>query len=75
MSGEVNMTPTLRKFRGGQSKQNWGGSLETFSGEAQLKKKHPVAAVVDISTESVYHRLVSVTAECWVTAFTVHHNL
>ena len=33
------MIPTLRKFRGAQSKQIWGGaSLETFSGEAQLKK-------------------------------------
>ena len=33
------MIPTLRKFRGGgQSKQIWGASLETFSGEAQFKK-------------------------------------
>ena len=32
-----------------------------------------VAAVVDISTESVYNRLV--TTVSWVTAFTVHHNL
>ena len=33
------MIQTLRKFRGGQTKQIWGGaSLETFSGEAQLKK-------------------------------------
>ena len=39
MSGEVNMIQTLRKFRGGQTKQIWGGaSLETFSGESQLKK-------------------------------------
>ena len=33
------MIQTLRKFRGGQTKQVWGGaSLETFSGESQLKK-------------------------------------
>ena len=39
MSGEVNMIQTLRKFRGGPDQANLGGaSLETFSGEAQLKK-------------------------------------
>ena len=39
MSGEVNMIPTLRKFRGGPVQANLGGaSLETFSGEGQLKK-------------------------------------
>ena len=39
MSGELNMIQTLRKFRGGQTKQIWGGaSLEKFSGEAQLEK-------------------------------------
>ena len=33
------MTPTLRKFRGGPVQANLGGaSLETFSGEGQLKK-------------------------------------
>ena len=31
MSGEVNVIPTLREIRG-------GASLETFSGEGQLKK-------------------------------------
>ena len=42
VSGEVNMIPTLRKIRGGQSKQIWGGaSTETLSGVGQLKK-HPV---------------------------------
>ena len=39
MSGEVNMIQTLRKFRGGPDQANLGGaSLETFSGEGQLKK-------------------------------------
>ena len=39
MSGEVNMIQTLRKFRGGPDQANLGGaSLETFLGEAQLKK-------------------------------------
>ena len=39
MSGEVNKIQTLRKFRGGPDQANLGGaSLETFSGEAQLKK-------------------------------------
>ena len=39
MYGEVNMTPTLRKLRGGPVEGFMGGaSLETFSGEAQLKK-------------------------------------
>ena len=39
MSGKVNMIPTLRKFRGGPVQANLGGaSLETFSGEGQLKK-------------------------------------
>ena len=35
MSGKVIMIPTLTKFRGGQSKQIWGGQSR---GEAQLKK-------------------------------------
>ena len=43
MSGEVNMIPTLTKFRGGPVQAIFGGageadSLEIFSGEAQLKK-------------------------------------
>ena len=39
MSGEVNVIPTLRKFRGGPVEAFLGGaSLETFSGEGQLKK-------------------------------------
>ena len=33
MSGEVNMIQTLRKFRGGQTKQIWGGqSRDIFRG-------------------------------------------
>ena len=39
MSGEVNMIPTHKLFKGGPVQANFGGaSLETFSGEAQLKK-------------------------------------
>ena len=40
MSGEVNVIPTLREIRGGGSPSKFGGgaSLETFSGEGQLKK-------------------------------------
>ena len=39
MSGEVNMIPTLRKFKGGPVQAYLGGaSLETFSGGGQLKK-------------------------------------
>ena len=47
MSGEVNMIPTPRKFRGvggvgGTVQANSSGaSLETFSGEAQLRN-HPI---------------------------------
>ena len=36
MSGEVNMIPTLRKFRGGPVQANLGGGQSR--GEAQLKK-------------------------------------
>ena len=47
MSGEVNMIQTLRIFRGGQTKQIWGGaSLETFSGESQLKKSPCIIPLV-----------------------------
>ena len=46
MSGEVNMIQTLRKFRGGPDQANLGGaSLETFSGEAQLKKSPCIFAI------------------------------
>ena len=49
MSGEVNMIPTLRKFRGGPVQANLGGaSLETFSGEGQLKKSPCMKASLSI---------------------------
>ena len=48
MSGEVNMIQTLRKFRGGPDQANLGGaSLETFSGEAQLKKSPCINTKLD----------------------------
>ena len=40
------MIPTLRKFRGGQSKQIWGGGQSR--GEAQLKKNTLYAAAKEI---------------------------
>ena len=47
MSDEVNMIQTLRKFRGGLVQANLGGaSLETFSGESQLKKSPCIIPLV-----------------------------
>ena len=48
MSGEVNMIPTLRKIS--PSKFGGGASLETLSGEAQLKK-HPVKETKELKKE------------------------
>ena len=39
VSGEVNMIPTLRKIRGGQSKQIWGGqSRDIVRGDPVLRR-------------------------------------
>ena len=57
MSGEVNMIQTLRKFRGGPDQANLGGaSLETFSGEAQLKKSPCMCNVYVYVRPAVYDR-------------------
>ena len=59
MSGEVNMIPTLRKFRGGPVQANLGGaSLETFSGEGQLKKSPCKLVLLDIRWYKVSKGLV-----------------
>ena len=74
MSGEVNMIPTLRQFRGGQSKQIWGGgSLETFSGEAQLKK-HPVFFIVETISPSLLSMIDCQHAEEVPISITIEAN-
>ena len=49
MSGEVNVIPRLRKFR--------GGAVEAFLGGASLEggasyKKHPVSKLMSLESES-----------------------
>ena len=69
------MILTLRKIRGGQSKQIWGGgaSLETFSGEAQLKK-HPVFFIVETISPSLLSMIDCQHAEEVSISITIEAN-